>query len=119
MSCAENIKNCWRQDRFDENFERAAANQAGVILRVLVQVEGEGARLFLVHHFASRAPDVGLDAATTDRAAHRAVLSDQHLGSLERGNRSAHVDDGGDGAAPALAAQFHDLLVDVHLFLII
>src|SRR5579884_3697378 len=39
VSCTKKVKQCWRKYRFDENLECAAADQAGVVLRILIQVE--------------------------------------------------------------------------------
>ena len=61
-------------------------------------------------------PDLGLHAAAADGAGDGAIVADEHLGALERGDGAARVDDGGHGAAAALALQLHDLLVDVHEF---
>ena len=47
VACAEDVKQRHGQHRLDKDLERAAADQAGVVLRVLVEIEGEGARLFL------------------------------------------------------------------------
>ena len=114
VSRAEDVQQRRRQYRLDEHVERAAADQAGVVLGIVVEVEGEGTRLFRFHYFARRLPDLGFDAAAADGADDRSVIAHQHLRGLEGGNRAAHVGDGGDGAAASFAAKLDDLLVDVH-----
>ena len=101
---AEDVEQRGRKHGLDEDFERAAAYQSGVVLGIVVQVEGERARLLFFHDFARRLPDLGLDAAAADGADDRAVIAHEHLRGLERGNRSAHVGDGGDSAATSFAA---------------
>ena len=115
VACAEDVKQRHGQDRLDEDFQGASADQAGIVLGVLIEVEGEGARFFLGDDFARGLPDFGLDAAAADGAGDGAVVAHQHFGALERGDGAARVDDGGHGAAAALALQLHDLLVDIHL----
>ncbi len=114
MAGAEDVEQRGREYGFDEDFERASADEAGVVLGVVVEIEGEGARLFFFHDFARSLPDFGLDAASADGAGDGAVIAHQHFGGLERWDGAADVGDGGDGATAALAAEFDDLLVDVH-----
>jgi len=114
VTCAENIKYCLREDWLDEDVERATANQPCIVLGVLIEIEGKCARFLLLHDFASRLPNVGFNAAAPDRAKNRAVIPDQHLGGLVRRYGAADIHDRGDGAPPAFAAEFDNLLVDVH-----
>ena len=116
---AEDVEQRHGQHRLDEDFQRAAADQAGVVLGVLVEVEGQRARLFLRDDLARGLPDFGLHAAAADGPGDGAVVADEHLGALERGDRAARVHNGGHGAAAALALQLHDLLVDRSLLSII
>ena len=103
----------WKH-RLDEDFQRAAADQAGVVLGIVVEVEGERARLLLFHHFTRNLPNLGFHAAAADGAHNGAIIAHQHLRGLERRDGTANVGDGGDGAAASLAAKLNDLLVDVH-----
>ena len=114
MTCTKYIKHCLRQYGLDENIEGATANQSRVVLRVLVEIESQGARLLPLHHFAGGLPDVGFDAAAADRAEDGAVIADEHLCRLVRGDGAADIHDGGDGTSAAFAAQLDDLLVNVH-----
>ena len=63
--------------------ERAAADQAGIVLGIVVQVESQSARLFFFHHLARRLPDLGFHAAAANRPGDGAVIAHQHLGGLE------------------------------------
>src|SRR5271157_5874876 len=114
MPGAEDIQQRGRKHRLDEDLQRAAADQARVVLGIVVEVEGERARLFFFHDLARRLPDLGLHAAAADRPCDGAVVAHQHLRSLERRDGAANVGDGSDGAAAAFAAQLDDLFVDVH-----
>ena len=114
MAGAEDVKQRHGQDRLDEDFQSTSADEAGIVLGILVEVEGEGARLFLGDDFARRLPDFGFDAAAADGAGDGAVVAHEHFGAWKRGDGAARVHDGGHGALAALALQLHDLLVDVH-----
>ena len=81
----------------------------------MVEVEGEGARFLLLHDFAGGSPNVGFDATAADRAEDRAIFADEHFRGLERGNRAAHIDDGGYGATLPGVPQLDNLFVNVHL----
>ncbi len=112
---AKDVEQRHGQHGLDEDFERAAANQAGVVFGILIEIEREGARLFACDDFARGLPDFGLDAAAADGAGDGAVVADEHFGALEGGDGAARVHDGGHSAAAALALQLHDLLIDIHL----
>ena len=62
------IQHRLRQNRLDENLQRAAANQAGIVRGVVIQVERHLARLLRFDHFFGRGPHFRLDAAAADRA---------------------------------------------------
>src|SRR5438874_13793578 len=68
MAGAENVERCWRQHRLNENVQRPAADQAGVVLRILVQIESQCPRLLALDYLACRLPDVRLDTTATDRS---------------------------------------------------
>ena len=68
------------------------------------------------HDFARGVPDFGFDAAAADGAEHGAVLANQQFGAFVAGNGAVDLDDGGEGAFLAEAAQPDDFLVDVHSF---
>src|SRR5581483_11129719 len=91
-----------------------AADQTSVVLGIVVEVEGERARLLLLHHLARRLPHLGLDAAAANGAGDRAVVAYQHLRRLERRDRAANVGDSRNRSPPPFAAKLHDLFVDVH-----
>ena len=111
---AKDVEQRRRQHRLDEDLQRAAAHQAGIVLGIVVEIEGQRARLLFFHHLARRLPHFGFHAAAADGAGNRAVIAHQHLRRLERRNRAANVGDGRDRTPPSLAAQLHDLFVDVH-----
>ena len=115
MACAEDVEQRHGQHRLDEDFERAAADQAGVVLGVLVEIEGEGAGLFLA--MTSRAA-CQTSASTQPPPMVPAMEPSSRMSILalwNEGMEPRDVDDGGHGAAAALALQLHDLLVDIHL----
>src|SRR5208282_6508133 len=45
MTCTENVKIRWRQNRLNKNLEGSATDQAGVVLRILVQIKSQSAWL--------------------------------------------------------------------------
>ena len=94
-----------RQNGFDKNIQRASADQAGIVLGILIQIEGERARLFAGHDFARGLPHLGLNTAAADGAGNGAVVAHQHFRALERRDGTAHVDDGGHGSLVARALQ--------------
>ena len=82
------------QYRLDINFQRAAADQAGIKLRVLIEIEGQSARPLGFHYLLRRLPDFGFHATAADGAENGAIVAHQHLGRLKRRNGAAHIDDG-------------------------
>ncbi len=114
MPGAENVEQRRRQHGLDKDFQRAAADQAGIVLGIVVQVEGQRARLLFFHHLAGCLPDLGFDAAAADGAGDGTVVAHQHLRGLEGWNRAANIGNGGNSAAASVPAQLHDLLVNVH-----
>ena len=114
MPGAKNIQRGDGQQRLDKNFECPAADQAGVILGIVVEVEVECLRLLGLHDLAAGFPDLGLNAAPADGAHDRAIIAHQHLGRLERGDGAAHVDDGRQRTATPFPAQSGYLFIDVH-----
>src|SRR5579863_6677730 len=112
---AKNVEQRHRHHRFDKDFECPAANQASVVFRILIEVEGEAARLFLRDDLARRLPDLSFHAASANRSGDGAVVPNEHLGALKRRDGAARIYDGGHSAAAALALQLDDLLVNVHL----
>ena len=114
MACAKDVELWRRKNGFDKNFQGASADQAGVVLGILVEIEGERARFFAGDDLACSLPDLALDAAAADGSGDGAIVADQHLRALERWNGTAHVDDGGQGSLAARPLQLHDLFVDVH-----
>ena len=104
MTGSEDVEQRGREHGLDEDVERSSADQAGVVLGIVVQVEGEGARFLLLHHFARGLPNFGFDTTSADGAGDGAIIAHQHLCGLERWDRAAHVGDGGDGAAASFAA---------------
>src|SRR5207244_11395287 len=92
VAAPEKIRDRLRENWLDENFERAAANEAIVKTGFVVQIEDHFARRFAFHHFASGGPDVGLDAAAANRANDSAVFADEHAGTLKAGTGAVGVD---------------------------
>ena len=97
-----------------EDLQLATADETVVIGRVLAQVEGQAPRLSGCHGLARGGPDFGLDTTAPDGPGYRPVLPHQELGRLVAWNRATHLDDGGQGAFLAQAAQSDQLLVEVH-----
>src|SRR5579885_1736677 len=114
MSCAEKIQRLHRQNRLKIDFERAAAYQAGVVFRIVIQIETEIARLLLFHHFTRCLPNFRLDASTTDRSHNGPVVTNEHLGRFKRRNRAACMDNGGERSTPSGSSELDDFLKDVH-----
>src|SRR5215472_6116168 len=104
MSRAEDTEQRCRKNGFYVDIEGSATDESRVVLGVLVQIEGQGARLLLFHHFAGGLPDFCLYASTADRAADRSVVPHQHLGRLEGRDRAMRADNRCDGAPPAIPA---------------
>ena len=113
---AKDVEERHGQNRLNEDFERTSADESGIVFGVLVEIEAEGAGFFLRDDFAGGLPDFGFDAAATDGSGDGAVVANEHLCALKRGNGAARIDDGGHGTAATLALQLHDLLVEVHEF---
>ncbi len=116
MTGAKDVKKRDGEHRLDKDFKRASADEASVVFRVLIEIESEGARLFLGDDFAGSLPDFGLDAAAADGTGDGAIIANKHFGALERGDGATRVHDCSHSATAALALQFHDLLIDVHPF---
>src|SRR5580698_1154865 len=114
MTSAENIKIGGRQDRLDENLQRPSTDQAGVVLRILIQIKGQCAWPLRFHDIARRLPDLSLNAAAADGANNRAIVPHQHLGGLERRYRPADVNNGRYRPAASVFSQTDDFLVQVH-----
>src|SRR5579884_891659 len=114
MPGAKDVEQRRRQHWFDEDLERASANQAGVELGIVIQIESEGARLLLFHHLPRHLPNFALHAATADGTDDRAVITHQHLRGLKGRDRTANVGDGGYGSPAPLASKLDDFLVNVH-----
>src|SRR5580698_1627822 len=115
VTCAENIKIRWRENRLHENLKRPAADETSIVFGILVQIECEGAWLLRFHDFARGLPDFGLNASATDGSDDGAIVSHQHFRRFERRNGSAHVDNGRDCSAMPGLVQLDDLFVEVHL----
>ena len=114
MPRAENVKGRRRQNRLNKDVQRAAANQASVILRILVQVKSQRAGPFTFHHFTRSLPDLGFDASAADGTYDRSIVAHQHLRRLKRRDRSANIDNGCHRATASFFAQTDDLFIDVH-----
>ena len=115
---AEDVEIGGRQDGFDEDFERAPTDEAGVVFGILIEVEGEGAGLLGFHHFAGGLPDFGFDTAAADGSDDGSVIAHEHFRGLKGRDGSTNVDDGSDGAAVSGLAQANDLFVEVHIHFI-
>ncbi len=92
-------------DGLDEDGQLASADEAGVVGGILAEGEFKLARALRFHDLAGGVPDLGLDAAAADGAGDGAVFADQHLGAFIAGDGAVDLDDGGEGAFLALAAQ--------------
>src|SRR5579859_531103 len=114
VAAAKKISDRLRKNRFDENFERAAADQAVVEAGFVVQIEDHFARRFAFHHFARRGPDVGFHAAAANRADDSAVFAHEHARAFKAGNGAVGVDNRGEGSALPRAPHADDFFKDVH-----
>src|SRR5579884_632112 len=114
MTCAENIKFCCRQHRFDEDVESSAANQTCVVFWVMVQVEGEGSWLLGFHDLTGGLPDFSFNAAAAHGPEDGAIVTNEHLCGFKRRNGTAHIDDGGDCGPAAVLPQADNFFVDIH-----
>jgi len=66
-------------------FQRAATDQAGVVLWILVEVESQGSRLLGFHDLAGSLPDISLDTASSDGPYNRAIVAHQHFAVRNEG----------------------------------
>src|SRR5690348_8967134 len=66
VTSAEDIEHRLGKNRLDKDFQRAAADEAGIVSRVVIQVERHFAWLFAADDFFGRGPDVCLDTAAAD-----------------------------------------------------
>src|SRR5260221_8368619 len=98
MSSAKNIGHWLGKNRFDEDFQSAAADEAVVVAGFVVQVEDHFARSLFGQDVFGCGPDVGFDAAAADGSGDRAVFADKHAGTFKAGDGAVGVDDGGQGA---------------------
>ena len=114
VPATEQIQHRLRQDRFDKDFDGAAADQAVVIGGFIVEVEDHLAGCLVVHHFLCGGPNFGLDAASADGARQGAVFAHQHPRTLVAGDRAVGVHDGGERPALARSAHFHNFFEKVH-----
>ncbi len=68
MACTKNIEDCWWQDWLHKDLERSSADEASVVLWIMIQVERQGPRLLRFHHFVRRLPHFGFHATAADGA---------------------------------------------------
>ena len=114
MSGAENHHSGRGQDRFDEDFEFAAADQAAFGHRVFGQVEGHDPGFFFPNDVLSSRPDLGFDASAADGSQDRSVVPNQHFGGLKTGNRTPDLDDCRQGRLTSRLAQTLDFIEDIN-----
>jgi len=87
---AENVQHGLRQDRLDKNLKRAAANQAVVVVGLVVQAESHLARRFGLHHFL-RGARLRLRRILRQSSRNRAVFANEHPRALIARNRAIRV----------------------------
>jgi len=114
VAAAKKIEHGLRKNRFDENFERAAADEAVVVGGFVVEIEDHFAWCFVVHHFFGCGPDFGFDAAAADGAGDGAIVAYEHARGFVGWDRAVGVDDGGEGGTAPGAAKLDDFFEEVH-----
>jgi len=98
VACTEDEGVGLRDDRFDEDVELAAADEAVVVGGVLTEIEIEVAGLFGFDDFSSSVPNFSLNTATADGADETAIFPDEDFGAFVAGDRAIDFDDRGQGA---------------------
>ena len=81
MTRAKDHRAGLRDDGLNIDFQLTAANQAGIVGRVLGKAELHLTRLACLHHLTSGIPHLSFYAATTDRTCNGAILAHQELGA--------------------------------------
>src|SRR5258708_1305531 len=114
MSSAKNVGDWLGKNRFDENFQSAAADESVVVAGFVVQVKDHFAGSLFGENIFGCGPDVGFDAAAADGSGDGAVFTDEHAGTFKAGDGAVGVDDGGQGASEAGFAHSHDFFEEVH-----
>ena len=114
MPATENVQHRLRQNRLHENLQRAAADQAGVVLGVVIQIEGHFARLFGDDHFFRCGPDFGFYAASADGPHDGTIVAHQHARAFVARDRAVGVDDRRERASLAGLAHPYYFFKYVH-----
>ncbi len=117
MAAAKEIHDGLRENRLDENFHGAAADQSIVVAGFIVEIEDHFARRFFLHHFFGSGPDIGFDAASADGADQGAIFADEHARAFVARYGAIGVHDGRQRPALAGATHLHDFFKEVHVFL--
>ena len=115
VPAAKQVHDGLRQNRLDKNLQGAAADQAVVIARLVVEIENHLARCFVLHHFFRRRPHFRFHAAAANRSGNRAVLAHQHSRAFIARDRAIGVHDGGEGPAPPGPPHLDDFFKQVHV----
>src|SRR4029077_10438760 len=105
-----------RQNRLNENFQRASADQPDVVACVMIQIKGHLARLFAANHVFRRALYSRSDAPAADGANNRTVIANEHARAFIAGNRAVGVHDGCNRAPSARTPRSYYFLENVHEF---
>src|SRR6266852_3330376 len=108
MSSAKNVGHRLGKNRFDEDFQSAAADQAVVVAGFVVQVKDHFAGSFFGEDVFGCGPDVGFDAAAADGSGDGAVFADQHAGTFKAGDGAVGVDNRRQGASEASFPHSYD-----------
>src|SRR5258706_4028239 len=114
VAAAKNVQHRLRKDGFDENFERAAANQSVVVVGFIVQAERHFARSFGLHDFFRSSPDLGLNASATDGSGDRAIFANEHPRAFVARNRAVGMDDSRQRSALSFTAELDHFFKEIH-----
>ena len=104
-----------RKDRFDKNFQLAAADQAAFGHRVVRKIEAHNASLLFPDHILSRGPDFSFYTSAANGSQRRAIVANKHFRGLETGYGSPNLHDRGQGCLVSLLPEALNFVEDIDL----
>ncbi len=108
VTSSKKINDWLRENRFYKDFNGAAANEAVIVIGVVVELEDKLAGRFFGHHFLGGSPDIGFYTTAADGTEDGAVLADEHARAFVAGYGAIGVDDGSEGASLPSTAHAND-----------
>jgi len=114
VAAPKNVQHRLRKNGFNEDFQRASADQSVVVVGFVVEAERHFARGFGLHYFLRRRPDFGFDAPSANGSRDRAILTHQHARTLIARNRAIGVDDSRQRPALSFTAELDHFFKEIH-----